>query len=196
MLRTVWDGHRFRGTSPTRTSRHAAIKSRSSPDLPAQPLDLVSLVTSPQNVGDPWWSVLVFSSTCLSSPSHLPLLISLYHCQSQKSSPESTELRALFRYVSLPELSSKDSKPAGDNRQTHLSLPSACSLHLVNQSPDHCISEMALGIDTMSPFKPHILAFLPFKTVVFMYIFDGCGVYFHFCTWKRANFTQTRASVS
>lgn len=138
---------------------------------------------------------MVFSSSGLSSPSHLPLLISLYHCQSQKSSPEGTEFRAPFRYVSLPELSNKDNKPAGDNRQTPLSLPSACSLHLVSQSPDHCISEVALGIDTMSSFKSHILAFLPFKTVVFMYIFDGCGVYFHFCTWKGANFTQTRASV-
>lgn len=81
-------------------------------------------------------------------------------------------IRALSRCVST-RITGKYIKPAPDSRQMRTSHP-------VKQSP-----EMVLGINTTSPLKSHVLVFLLYKIVAFIYIFDECGISFSFCTQKE-----------
>lgn len=86
------------------------------------------------------------------------------------------------------EIIQQTRQPALDNRQTHhLSPPSAHPLHPVNPCPDDSTLEMVLEIKIVSTFKPHVLFLLHDSC---LYVLNKCSIYFHFCMWKRANFTK------
>lgn len=55
---------------------------------------------------------------------------------------------------------------------------------------------MVLGINTASPLKSHVLVFLPYKMVAFIYVFDECGIcFFFFLHAEGANFSQAQDTV-